>query len=547
MASPGTSPRTSLAPAPIGNPGALQLCEVSNNLEIRGKRWGGRFTLGTGRYRVALKVTVQGIRPATLRDQGDFQFELSRLEAQKKLDQVIETFQAELAEGRAPKLRLLKAKAPAPLVEPLLVVDLPTAWREIYDKDLPSIGDTRKRLVRRAKSKRYLDQIESMLGSVAAYITTVYPRLIFVDELEERHLDECLSHQWANYLGVAASYNKVLVGIRGAFHKLVKAKRIASNPLIGIALIEDDTPSTVARETFTPEEVEKLLEEASRSDPLVHQLMRIVMCTGLKKIDACNLAWKSIDLRARTISVTPAKRGAPVKIPIFDPLLKEIRAAAKIRSKKKALKTGKGHAKEVVFTDLADKFATDPCALNYRFYEVCRRCGMTDRKLFVRKRGRRVRAGSIRGIHSLRTTFITLALDAGIEKETIKLITGHRTDMIVSRYNRPRHERLKERFVTSALSVITGVRAPGIASAGKMAKSNQGAREMLVRGLRHLDPATGVSMADIKALQPDLLRYCASMLGPAKFRTQVEDAIYLMTLATLSSIRTRLLRLLGGK
>ncbi len=61
--------------------------------------------------------------------------------------------------------------------------------------------------------------------------------------------------------------------------------------------------------------------------------------------------------------------------------------------------------------------------------------------------GRRLKRGSIRGWHSLRTTFITRALGAGLPEELLRRITGHSAvDTVRKFYFRPGRELFKREF-----------------------------------------------------------------------------------------------------
>lgn len=71
--------------------------------------------------------------------------------------------------------------------------------------------------------------------------------------------------------------------------------------------------------------------------------------------------------------------------------------------------------------------------------------------------GHRVLAASIYGWHSLRGTFATMALSAGVPVETVKLITGHATVATILRsYYNPQREHLRKALGDKMPSVITG-------------------------------------------------------------------------------------------
>jgi integrase len=73
----------------------------------------------------------------------------------------------------------------------------------------------------------------------------------------------------------------------------------------------------------------------------------------------------------------------------------------------------------------------------------------------------KMRAASLLGWHSLRGTFATLALTAGIPIETVKLVTGHGTVSTITRfYYNPQREHLRSVLGDKLPSVLTGKSEP---------------------------------------------------------------------------------------
>jgi len=74
-----------------------------------------------------------------------------------------------------------------------------------------------------------------------------------------------------------------------------------------------------------------------------------------------------------------------------------------------------------------------------------------------RKEGQGKLSASVRDWHALRTTFVTLALSAGVPLEIVKRITGHRTaDIVMTHYFRPDREQFKEALNVALPGVLTG-------------------------------------------------------------------------------------------
>lgn len=76
------------------------------------------------------------------------------------------------------------------------------------------------------------------------------------------------------------------------------------------------------------------------------------------------------------------------------------------------------------------------------------------------KRARGLRAASIRDFHSFRTTWVTLALMAGIPMEVVRLVTGHRTvDVVLKHYFRPDFENIRGLFERRMPDILTAGRS----------------------------------------------------------------------------------------
>lgn len=84
--------------------------------------------------------------------------------------------------------------------------------------------------------------------------------------------------------------------------------------------------------------------------------------------------------------------------------------------------------------------------ITYRVKKLLEHVGFTD----ANGNGHRVdrehgeRRGSVRDLHSFRTTWITLALTAGVPMDLVRRVTGHRTvDVVLEHYFRPGREDFK--------------------------------------------------------------------------------------------------------
>jgi len=93
-----------------------------------------------------------------------------------------------------------------------------------------------------------------------------------------------------------------------------------------------------------------------------------------------------------------------------------------------------------------------------------------------RSKGQGKLAASLLGWHSLRGTWATLALSAGIPVETVKLITGHGTaNTVLKFYYNPQREHLREVLGDKLPEVLTGFKADALSNkTGKRSKAMDG-------------------------------------------------------------------------
>ncbi len=71
-----------------------------------------------------------------------------------------------------------------------------------------------------------------------------------------------------------------------------------------------------------------------------------------------------------------------------------------------------------------------------------------------------VLAASVRDWHALRTTFVTLALSAGVPTELVRRVTGHRmVEIVMENYFRPGREEFRAALTGALPDVLTGGKA----------------------------------------------------------------------------------------
>ena len=140
--------------------------------------------------------------------------------------------------------------------------------------------------------------------------------------------------------------------------------------------------------------------------------------TGQRYSDVANLQWSDIDLESKTWSVNVIKTKAPNKIPLSPNAIQLL---------------------EKYKDNLPKPFALPHHQVNSRIKEICELLGFDDEIKIVRFQGS-TRIEKVYpkfekiASHIGRRTFIILSLENGMHTETIKSITGHKTDKAFRRY-----------------------------------------------------------------------------------------------------------------
>lgn len=512
------------------------------------KFWYGAYVDAAGkRVAVKLSVPIDG-KPSPsgrLKDEGNPAFESSRGAAKKELEGIMSQAREK---GSAAHLteRLIKART-GKTVEYVKLADLPARWRSLSREEKPS-----------AEWLKWCD--------------TIFKR--FIEKTPKTFLYEVTQDEAAAYVDTlrgdftrrtAAGAKSLL---KSAFTHLLPPGM--DNPFKEIITSRGSHAKggTIHRRPLTAAELVTLFETA-RPDPLLYPLTVAAACTGARIGDICLLQWHAVDLTEGFISVTTAKTGSFVEIPIFKPLREVLEAASaergsslyvwpqaaamyqktiekdgeKITSRRygityrgkslfarafaskeetpqdvpesgqieadrpdlakilpKVLEAVRGagfaQGKEARIVDTLTRYANGE---SYRAIEKATgrkrpiisqdlhdaelvsklrlRCGLIGTWGTRKKSGRDIKtlitatrqtrsgsgvlSASLLGWHSLRGTFVTLALAAGVPIEDVRKITGHTLlETIRKFYNNPQREHLRAVLGDKLPGVLTGKPEP---------------------------------------------------------------------------------------
>ena len=216
----------------------------------------------------------------------------------------------------------------------------------------------------------------------------------------------------------AGTSNKYRAFMRCLWSALAETARLKSNPWDAIRR-KRQTPHV--RRALTADELRRVLAAA---DGELRVLFAVGAYTGLRLGDCATLRWDTIDMEARTLTVTPrktARRGLalPVTIPLHPQLFALLDA------------TPQGRRRGPVMPQTAELYARDTSTLAARTRRVFEACGIETRSRDGDGGGR---AKVDVGFHSLRHTFVSMSANAGAPLAVVQNLVGHSTPAMTMHY-----------------------------------------------------------------------------------------------------------------
>lgn len=182
---------------------------------------------------------------------------------------------------------------------------------------------------------------------------------------------------------------------------------IQIDPIAGLKAVRGDS---VEKHIFTAEQVQRLINTATGD---WKGMVIAGFYTGARLGDLANLTWGNVDLFERTITFTQKKTGSKIKIPIAEDLHSYLLTLPL-----------KDNPKAPVFPTLFGKSSAGKSGLSMAFGRLMERAGIEQGT--IRERGNGVgRKVSARSFHSLRHSFNTVLVNAGVPQELRMKLTGH--------------------------------------------------------------------------------------------------------------------------
>ncbi len=383
---------------------------------LRSKWWYGRFTINGSETCVNLGVEIKGRVPETLRKRGDDVFELSRMKAQTKLDGLISGANSKkTAEHHLEELYEIKA------------------GNSIQQVPLAEIEQRWSKLPQRKKRSALWEKNQcATLKKFGEFVVKKYPSVKYLSQVSPK-----IAQDWLYSLDeqgyAAATYNDKLHLLKGLFDRIGHESGVIRNPFAGC---QTKIKTTIHHQPFTQDELNSILEHA---DAVMRPIFLVGMCTAMRQGDCCMLKWADVDLVEGFITVKTSKTGETAEIPLF-PLL---RAEIETRQRKS----------EYVFPEAAELYQKKNFGLPRRVKQVLTAAGIKTKQVC----DDRIQNATIKGFHSLRTTWITMALSAGVPIELVRRVTGHSTvEVVLKHYFRPGREAFRTALETAMPKMLTG-------------------------------------------------------------------------------------------
>ena len=390
-------------------------------LVIKNGEFWGVFEFNNQRTRFQLGVKVAGQQPAHLRMAGDAVFERSRTRA-------LVEFEAKKKEFTDPKkaadrLARIHQLVTGTEVEVIKLTELVDVWLK----------------ARRRKSKlapRHIENVSSTVDRFNGFLRRAYPRITDFLAVTPAIAAEFMESEEAR--GVAnKTHDNILVTMRAVFRAAGVKAGTANLPFGGIPKKED---RTVHRKPYSPDELERILK-AAVGDPVVGPVVIAAACTGMRREDCVRLPWRSVNLEVGEIQLRARKTNEPIFVPILLPLRKSLENLPR--------------TSEFCFPAAVEMFNGNPDGLNWRLGKIVKGAGFSEPEIEIN--GPRLRKASTVGFHRFKTTFVSLALNAGVPIAMLRKIVGNTVvEVVLENYYQPSRDAIKESLDTRLPGFFTG-------------------------------------------------------------------------------------------
>lgn len=482
--------------------------------------WYGKY-IESGKVRIVTLTTMwKGTPPASGRvgDAGDAEFEASRERAEAELARFVDESKQK---GRAESLteRLIKSKT-GKAVEYVRLDDLPKRWRAIGRKATPTeahlaICDTHfagfiRYMKKNAPDKVHLYEVtdDDVKGYVDGLRATYAPasaqyKIRLLKNTFDRFMPIGAKNHFAEYVGQRGGVSDEVIHRKPFTPEELRAVLEAARndpfmlPLVVCAAMTGMRRGDVCRLDWSAVDLKggALTVKTGKTGaevfiPIFPLLRDVLEAAGPKRKGyvwpdaAAMLAESPRTLSGRFKSIAAVALGGytpedvPEAVPltgIMDEVEDAIRAnipegkrRARMMDVMRRYSEGQGVrqiereigvSRATISTDLnaVESWTGKPFNRRGAGRHSKQSIGAAIQRLTQQQRGAGLKAASIHDWHALRTTWITLALSAGVPMELVRRVTGHATvDVVLKHYFRPDREQFKAALNGLLPDVLTG-------------------------------------------------------------------------------------------
>lgn len=370
----------------------------------RGRKWAMRW--------VANGRVVQEATPYLVNVKAD------RAKALKLLDERTEIWRLKneqtrlrvlIAQAESIEERIRKLQAIAAGVKPVTLGEFVDLWKS---------------------SPRRKDCSAEMLATYASQISA------FVEwagkGVDVRAVDDAMAERYARHLASKSggTYNKHLNTLDAAWRAVGRSAGAEGNPW---AELPRKRQEAHRRRVLTPEEIAAILAAAQGE---WRALIEIGLHTGLRMGDACQLEWSAFKGDG-TVEVTTGKTGAFVKLPSAG-LLEALERSNIVRP---------SNLQGEVLPEIAAQYRRNKATVSHHVARIFKAVGI---KGSVKQAGW-TRARADASFHSLRHTFVTRAIEAGVPAAIVRALVGHASAAMTDRYSHVSGEAVAAAFEKAGL------------------------------------------------------------------------------------------------
>lgn len=238
-------------------------------------------------------------------------------------------------------------------------------------------------------------------GAIRMMVEWMKPKVKFAKDINTKFAEDYLD-ELASNVG-AATFNIRLTLFKRAWKALSPDFQLCNDAWDNFK--KKKTSKASKRRALTNNELSMIFAKAETHD--MKLLLALGLYTGMRISDCAMLKWKDVDLEKKLMHVIPIKTrkhmDAPIEIPIHTALMKLLEATP--------------HDDEYVSKANASGYKNGH--LSGEVVELFKACGIETSKKVDGK------LQLICGFHSLRHTFVSMAIDAGMSPLLVQKIVGH--------------------------------------------------------------------------------------------------------------------------